>query len=119
MLSVSVVRDSDGEPSYFVSQIQDITERKHAEQDLRRQTEQLLTMAGQDPITGMCDRNAFMVRLVEEHERAGRYGRRTDGARGSAGGTPEGCVRPAATPSAMAGCARWPRSSVSSCGAPT
>jgi diguanylate cyclase (GGDEF)-like protein/PAS domain S-box-containing protein len=35
LLSVSPVWDSDGAPLYLISQIQDITERKHAEQELR------------------------------------------------------------------------------------
>ena len=35
-LSVSLVRNSEGEPLYFVSQIQDVTERKEAEAALRR-----------------------------------------------------------------------------------
>jgi diguanylate cyclase (GGDEF)-like protein/PAS domain S-box-containing protein len=35
-LSVSLVRNSEGEPLYFVSQIQDVTERKEAEAGLRR-----------------------------------------------------------------------------------
>ncbi len=34
-LSVSLVRDSEGDPLYFVSQIQDVTERKDAEAALR------------------------------------------------------------------------------------
>jgi PAS domain S-box-containing protein len=34
LLSVSLVRDDAGQPMYFVSQIQDITDRKHAEQKL-------------------------------------------------------------------------------------
>jgi len=35
LLSVSLVRDSDGSPRYFISQIQDITPRKEAENAIR------------------------------------------------------------------------------------
>ena len=40
-LSVSLVRDADGKPLYFVDQIQDITERKLAERELARRAEEL------------------------------------------------------------------------------
>ena len=36
LLGVSLIKDLQGGPSYFISQIQDITERKQAEEDLRR-----------------------------------------------------------------------------------
>jgi PAS domain S-box-containing protein len=40
-LSVSLVRDAEGKPLYFVDQIQDITERKMAERELARRAEDL------------------------------------------------------------------------------
>lgn len=40
LLSVSLVRDPQGQPLYSVSQVQDITERKHAEQELRTSQQQ-------------------------------------------------------------------------------
>jgi diguanylate cyclase (GGDEF)-like protein/PAS domain S-box-containing protein len=49
-LNVSLVKDSEGEPLYFVSQIQDITERKRAEEALDRlshQHEMVLKSAGE------------------------------------------------------------------------
>jgi diguanylate cyclase (GGDEF)-like protein/PAS domain S-box-containing protein len=35
LVTVSLIRDTDGEPQYFVGQMQDITERKNAEESLR------------------------------------------------------------------------------------
>ncbi len=45
LLSVSLVRDAEGRPAHFISQIQDITERKQAEAALRTQTGQLQLIA--------------------------------------------------------------------------
>jgi PAS domain S-box-containing protein len=42
LLSVSLVRDAAGKPLYFVSQIQDITSRRAAEEDLHRTRQQLM-----------------------------------------------------------------------------
>jgi diguanylate cyclase (GGDEF)-like protein/PAS domain S-box-containing protein len=43
-LSVSLVRDAEGEPLYFVSQIQDVTERKKVEMVINESEERLRTL---------------------------------------------------------------------------
>lgn len=45
LLNVSLVRDDDGKPLYFVSQIKDITERKRNSEIIRAQNDRLLNFA--------------------------------------------------------------------------
>lgn len=45
LLAVSLVRDADGKPSYFVSQIQDISEQKQAEEAQQKANEEMQRFA--------------------------------------------------------------------------
>jgi len=53
--NVSLMRDSDGEPRYFIAQIQDISDRKHAEQALAQISHQrdLILNAAAEGIYGV------------------------------------------------------------------
>ncbi len=44
LLAVSIIRDDKGKPLHFISQIDDITQRKKVEQDLQKVNEQLTTL---------------------------------------------------------------------------
>jgi PAS domain S-box-containing protein/diguanylate cyclase (GGDEF)-like protein len=63
LLSVSLVRGDDGEPRYFVSQIQDIDARKRAQGELER-------LAHRDPLTGTLNRRAWDDELPRAIARA-------------------------------------------------
>lgn len=58
LLSASLVRDAAGESQYFIIQVQDITDRKHVEQ-------QLIYLANHDPLTGLLNRDEFHNRLTQ------------------------------------------------------
>jgi diguanylate cyclase (GGDEF)-like protein/PAS domain S-box-containing protein len=66
LLTVSVVRDGDGEPLHFVSQVQDIAHRVTAEGELRRYAEHLDALAAEDPLTGLRSAGGLMAALAEE-----------------------------------------------------
>ena len=55
LLSVSLVHDEEGEPLYFVSQIQDISERKRAEQKIRAAEQRYRTLVEQIPAVTYID----------------------------------------------------------------
>ena len=57
-LSVTLVRHDDGEPAYFISQIEDVTDR-------RSRTDGLAYQAHHDHLTGLLNRHATLRRLEQ------------------------------------------------------
>jgi diguanylate cyclase (GGDEF)-like protein/PAS domain S-box-containing protein len=66
--SVSLVRNGAGDPMYFVSQVQDVTERKALE-------ERLAHLAYYDPLTGLPNRILLKERLQRAFARSDRHGK--------------------------------------------
>ena len=64
--TISLVRDHMGQPLHFLRVIEDVTERKRLEAELRE-------LAVTDVLTGLPNRRAFMARLEEEHARIRRF----------------------------------------------
>jgi diguanylate cyclase (GGDEF)-like protein/PAS domain S-box-containing protein len=67
MLSVSLVRDPEGDPLQLIVQMQDISARKQLEEDLRQ-------LADHDPLTGLRNRRLFEHDLKLQVARSQRYG---------------------------------------------
>ena len=67
LLTVSLVRDEQGQALYVVSQVQDISERKELAQRLEYLTDH-------DFLTGLVNRRRFEQELAREAERVARYG---------------------------------------------
>jgi diguanylate cyclase (GGDEF)-like protein/PAS domain S-box-containing protein len=68
LLSASLVRDDAGRPRYFISQIQDIDERKRAQHELEH-------LADHDALTGALNRRAWDRELARAIAHAERHGR--------------------------------------------
>ncbi len=69
-LTLSAVRPDDGTAAHAVCQVDDVTRRRAAQDELRRR-------ASQDPLTGLLNRHAMHEKLaaaVEEARRTGRPG---------------------------------------------
>ena len=64
-----VVRDGNGKPRRLAGSFQDITERRHAEERVRR-------LAHYDDLTGLPNRNLFGFELAHALARADRYDRK-------------------------------------------
>lgn len=66
-LSISTVRDDSLEPQYYVGMLQDVTERRQAEQAVR-------FMAQHDSLTGLANRSMLMEQLERHLALAKRHG---------------------------------------------
>src|SRR3546814_5283915 len=58
LLAVSLIRDADGKPAYFISQIQDMSHAHEIQQELEYK-------ALHDPLTGLANRRKFQLALTD------------------------------------------------------
>lgn len=64
LLTVALLRDDDGEPLYFVSQIADVTERNRLDAELERARHQLESVVARAPIPMAVVDGAAVIELV-------------------------------------------------------
>ena len=67
ILSMSLVRDRDGAPLHYIAQLQDVSERRRLEENLRG-------LGDHDPLTGLRNRRLFEHDLKLQVARCRRYG---------------------------------------------
>lgn len=65
LLSVSLVRNAEGAPGYFIAQVENITRRKELEREL-------YVLATTDHLTGLSNRREFLSRAEHEVQRSRR-----------------------------------------------
>ncbi len=73
-VNTALERDPDGKPLFAVSMLEDITTRKHAEDELRQQAELNEHQAMHDALTGLPNRTLFRDRIVQAILAAQREG---------------------------------------------
>jgi diguanylate cyclase (GGDEF)-like protein len=66
LVSVSLVRDDDGQPVHLIAQVQDISERKTVEAQLEH-------LVAHDHLTGLFNARRFQEALAQEAKSAARY----------------------------------------------
>lgn len=81
LLSVSMVRDEEGRPECFISQIQEITAQKRAEAEVKRRQKELESLnrkleklSTTDPLTKLSNRRALDEQVQKELHRSARTG---------------------------------------------